>query len=113
MVELTLNHVSSAAVGAVGTPVLFGICQGGEEEIVANGKIGVAVCEESIRVPFQVGNSASVRDGRPSRAFGRSSGVALLFSQTPCRSGWPSSVRGGFHDVDFDVCNRIPVALDV
>ena len=56
MVELTLNHVSSAAVGAVRAPVLFGIRQGGEEEIVTHRKIGVAVCEESIRVPFQVCN---------------------------------------------------------
>src|SRR3954452_8159936 len=62
---------------------------------------------------FRFSTSASVRVDRPSSAFGRSSGVALLFSQTPCRSGWPSWVRGGFHDVDFDVCDRLLVALDV
>jgi hypothetical protein len=39
--------------------------------------------------------SSSVSDGLPSSALGRSSGVALLFNQTPCRSGWPSAARGG------------------
>src|SRR5260370_839360 len=41
--------------------------------------------------------SSSVSDARPSRAFGRSNGVALSFSQMPCRSGWPSGVSGGVH----------------
>jgi len=41
--------------------------------------------------------SSSVIVARPSSAFGRSSGVALLFSQTPCRSGWPSAASGGVH----------------
>src|SRR3954468_252648 len=62
---------------------------------------------------FRFSTSASVRDDRPSSAFGRSSGVALLFNQTPCRSGCPSWVRGGFHDVALGVCHTVLVALDV
>ena len=41
--------------------------------------------------------SSSVRNCLPSRASGRSKGVALVFNQTPCRSGWPSAVRGAVH----------------
>ena len=41
--------------------------------------------------------SSSVRNGLPSNAFGRSKGVALLFSQIPCKSGWPSAVLVGVH----------------
>ena len=41
--------------------------------------------------------SSSVRNCLPSRACGRSNGVALVFNQTPCRSGWPSAVRGTVH----------------
>src|SRR5262249_42541415 len=46
--------------------------------------------------------SSSVRDDLPSSALGRSKGVALLFNQTPCRSGWPSGVRGGFQPLTGD-----------
>jgi hypothetical protein len=31
-------------------------------------------------------------------SLGRSSGVAVWISQTPCRSGRPSGVRGAVHD---------------
>jgi len=41
--------------------------------------------------------SSSVNVSRPANTSGRSSGVTLLFAQTPCRSGWPSAVRGGDH----------------
>ena len=39
-----------------------------------------------------------VGERRPclSTASGRVIGVTLLFDQTPCRSGWPSGVRGTF-----------------
>src|SRR5687768_15528118 len=33
----------------------------------------------------------------PANCCGRCSGVALRKSQIPCRSGWPSAVRGGVH----------------
>ena len=51
--------------------------------------------------------SSSVSDGLPSSAFGRSSGVALLFNQTPCRSGWPSAVRGGVHTPVGEIAVRL------
>src|SRR5271154_1212217 len=44
---------------------------------------------------FSSVTSASVRSGRPSSCLGRSKGVAFLFTQFPCRSGWPSDVKGG------------------
>src|ERR1700692_1488438 len=31
----------------------------------------------------------------PARSAGRSSGVMVALVQTPCKSGWPSAVRGG------------------
>src|SRR5213594_3735833 len=49
---------------------------------------------------FNAATSASVSRGFPANAAGRSTGVALLFAHTPCRSGWPSAVRGGVHFVD-------------
>src|SRR5262245_14603588 len=49
---------------------------------------------------FNAATSASVSKGFPANAAGRSTGVALLFAHTPCRSGWPSAVRGGVHFVD-------------
>ena len=46
---------------------------------------------------FSSATSSSVRNCRPSNCFGRSKGVALTFSQTPCKSGLPSGVIGGVH----------------
>ena len=39
--------------------------------------------------------SWSVRRARPAKALGRCKGVAVLLSQTPCRSGRPFASRGG------------------
>ena len=38
--------------------------------------------------------SPSLSVAFPASAAGRSSGVMVAFVQTPCRSGWPSGVRG-------------------
>ena len=43
---------------------------------------------------FSSTSSASVIVARMPNVFGRSSGVMPLLAQTPCRSGWPSGIRG-------------------
>ena len=42
----------------------------------------------------KVAASASVRFNFPAKTAGRSIGVRVTLVQTPCRSGWPSGVRG-------------------
>jgi len=56
ILELPPLHASGTAVGAVRVSILVGICQGGEEQIVADRKIGVAIAEQPIGIAFQVGN---------------------------------------------------------
>src|SRR5262245_61416923 len=46
--------------------------------------------------------SVSVSDGFSAHAAGRCSGVALLFSQTPSRSGWPKTFLGAAYERDAD-----------
>src|SRR5438132_12854354 len=46
---------------------------------------------------FNSVTSASVSDALSFHCVGRAIGVTLLFDQTPCKSGWPSGVRGTFH----------------
>src|SRR4029077_10990542 len=41
--------------------------------------------------------SCSVKNSFPLSSSGRSTGVPLALFQLPCRSGWPSGVRGGTH----------------
>lgn len=50
--------------------------------------------------------------GLSSNSFGRSSGVALLFTQTPSRSGSPKTVTGAF-DVTAGVEVRPPACVEV
>src|SRR5438093_12731470 len=38
----------------------------------------------------------SVKNFFPASSLGRSNGVMVAFVQIPCRSGWPSDVRGAF-----------------
>src|SRR5215469_4635640 len=58
---------------------------------------------------FISATSASVKVARASSCLGRSTGVAKLSIQTPCRSGCPSQVRDAFHvlaapDCDSPAC---------
>src|SRR3954471_5388296 len=39
--------------------------------------------------------SCSVKNSLPFSSAGRSMGVPVALFQMPCRSGWPSGVRGG------------------
>ncbi len=48
----------------------------------------------SMRSSSMVAASSSVRNACSRRSSGRSSGVAVLKSQMPCRSGAPHGVRG-------------------
>src|SRR3954454_12977989 len=90
-----------------------GFARAARKRLSPTGRSALPSLKSRSALRFRFSTSASVRDDRPSSAFGRSSGVAALFSQTPCRSGWPSWVRVGFHDVDCDVCDEVPEALEV
>src|SRR5450755_359507 len=52
--------------------------------------------------------SASETVTLPSKSLGRSSLVSVAFVQMPCKSGWPSAVRGAVQFLDLGLC---PVAV--
>jgi hypothetical protein len=57
--------------------------------------------------------TSSVRNWRSSSSLGHSKGVAELFDQFPCRSGWPSCMRGmAFTEADFFAGADWPYAVN-
>src|SRR5207245_2782118 len=57
--------------------------------------------------------SCGVRNSLPASSAGRSSGVTVRKSQIPCKSGWPSGVRGtaDWPYIVLDAAHRIAVAV--
>src|SRR5689334_23377502 len=45
----------------------------------------------------QSSDSCGVKNSFPLSSSGRSTGVPVALFQIPCKSGWPSGVRGGVH----------------
>ena len=75
-----------------------GVGEQGEKEVVSAGKVAVGVeVEEPRGSLLELGDFVVGQKSAPASSFGRSSGVALWFSQTPCKSGLPSGVSGGVH----------------